>query len=78
MIYRKILVFLTHLSMVRLQISGKCISRWACISGNWSDWMNNDNYSPLVGDNNSYTNLRGLHQFCETPDNVQCRQVRLV
>lgn len=35
--------------------------------------MNNDDYSPVIGDNNSYVNLRKSYQFCSEPRQIECR-----
>jgi len=39
----------------------------------WTDWMNNDDYSPIIGDNNTYNNLRSKYDFCTEPRGIECR-----
>ncbi|CAK8694672.1 uncharacterized protein LOC143445498 isoform X1 [Clavelina lepadiformis] len=39
----------------------------------WSQWMNNDDYSPFTGDNNTFTNLRRIYSFCSFPTAIECR-----
>ncbi|XP_075924085.1 uncharacterized protein LOC116943709 [Petromyzon marinus] len=45
-----------------------------CIKHGWSDWMDSDSpFTDKEGDLESFTNLRRLYVFCESPVTIQCR-----